>query len=103
MMRHPPPSMTSNPAAAGNSPWSDAGGSGLLNGDYGSGGGSPAVGMSPNVTPNKDATGVGYGDYLAMQQQSGGKKVHPGGMGGYGDPASIRKNMNQTMWPKKWE
>ena len=128
MMRHPPPSMTSNPAAAGNSPWSDAGGSGalygdssaapsggdmangfgstgfsaslaghtldgLINGDYGSGGGSPAVGMSPNVTPNKDATGVGYGDYLAMQQQSGGKKVHPGGMGGYGDPASIRKNM----------
>merc|ERR1719245_2468974 len=136
MMRHPPPSMTSNPAA-GNSPWSDGGSGalygdssaapsgndlangfgntgfsaslaghtldGLINGDYGSGGGSPAVGMSPNVTPNKDAAGVGYGDYLAMQQQSGGKKVHPGGMGGYGDPASIRKNMNQTMWPKKWE
>ena len=71
----------------------------LINGDYGSAGGSPAVGMSPNVTPSKEAGGGGgaggYGDYLAMQQQSGGKKIHPvpGGMAGYGDPTSVRKNM----------
>ena len=57
------------------------------------------MGMSPNVTPNKDAAGVGYGDYLAVQQQSGGKKVHPGGMSGYGDPAPIRKNM-ASIFPK---
>ena len=36
---------------------------GLINGDYGSTGGSPAVGMSPNLTPSKDA----HSDYLGQK------------------------------------
>ena len=64
----------------------------LINGDYASSAGSPAIGMSPNVTPSKD----GYADYMAMQAPgSGGKKLHGGPMG-YGDTSTARKNLVST-------
>lgn len=72
---------------------------------------SPVIGMSPNVTPNKSD----YGDYSMMPPGGGnsaGKKMQgyldpppmgpgPVGMAGRGDPASVRRNMNQS-WGKKW-
>jgi len=73
----------------------------------------PVMGMTPNVTPSKSD----YGDYsvasgLPMMSappgsSSAGKKMGyldqqaMTGLAGRGDPASVRRNMNQS-WGKKW-
>jgi len=89
-------------------------------GDYLGGGGTPGIGLSPNITPSKSD----YGDYLGNQMGTSGSMMHPGvpnasgkkmqgfldpppmgpgsmGLAGRGDPASVRRNMNQS-WGKKW-
>merc|ERR1712166_885310 len=81
---------------------------------------SPVMGMTPQVTPSKSDYGS-HGDYsvasgLPMMStappgvtSSAGKKQmgyldqqQPmTGLAGRGDPASVRRNMNQS-WGKKW-
>ena len=70
------------------------------NADYMSNLTSPAMGMTPNVTPSKSD----YGDYLPNMMSAGnnpgssGKKMgyldqQPLGLAGRGDPASVRRNI----------
>ena len=86
-------------------------------GDYLGGGGTPGIGLSPNITPSKSD----YGDYLGNQMGTSGSMMHPGvpnasgkkmqgfldpppmgpgsmGLAGRGDPASVRRNMVSLRW-----
>jgi len=98
-----------------------SGGHGSGQADYLSNLTSPVMGMTPNVTPSKSD----YGDYLNTSASvsmtsmtasglpnminpggSAGKKMgyldqQPLGLAGRGDPASVRRNINQS-WNKKW-
>ena len=85
--------------------------------DYLGGGGTPGIGLSPNITPSKSD----YGDYLGNQMGTSGSMMHPGvanasgkkmqgfldpppmgpgsmGLAGRGDPASVRRNMVSTFF-----
>jgi len=94
----PPPQQQQQPPPVGGPP----------NADYMSNLTSPVMGMTPNVTPSKSD----YGDYLPNMMSAGnnpgssGKKMgyldqQPMGLAGRGDPASVRRNINQS-WNKKW-